>query len=236
MKNERNITGSEIKSSAKRIGQLYPILVDYHGNIVDGVHRFKANENWRKVKLEHIKTEQDRLIARIVSNNARRNVPKEEKINTLNRLGEIFLDHGLEPGRIAYEIAKETGMSYRWVSKYLPNKFKDDLQSDRKRYKCVRARKSVASCASVAENFVDPPEGFLDIVAYKNTDFVSFTMKKCHFDKLKKKADRLGTTPIKLIYNGIQLILRTKAKHVSPIKKINTSIVNLHEELRVHAK
>jgi len=31
---------AELKSSSERIGQLYPILVDHHGNIIDGEHRY----------------------------------------------------------------------------------------------------------------------------------------------------------------------------------------------------
>jgi len=36
-------------------------------------------------------------------------------------VGEIYLKDGVEPGKIAYKIAEKTGMSHRWVVKYLPN-------------------------------------------------------------------------------------------------------------------
>ena len=68
------MVSQELKSSAERIGQLCPILVDYNGNIIDGEHRFSADEKWRTVRLEHIKIEKDRVIARIVSNTVRRSV------------------------------------------------------------------------------------------------------------------------------------------------------------------
>jgi hypothetical protein len=119
----------KLKSSSKRIGQLYPVLVDYHGNIIDGEHRYSVDEGWRTMKLEHIRTEKDRLIARIISNACRRHIPAKEKTAMLERLGEIYLGEGVEPGKIAYKIAEETGMSYRWVTKYLPDSFKDRLQS-----------------------------------------------------------------------------------------------------------
>jgi hypothetical protein len=57
---------SELRSSSERIGQLYPILLDYHGNIIDGEHRHGADEGWRTIRLEHIRTEKDRLIASIL--------------------------------------------------------------------------------------------------------------------------------------------------------------------------
>jgi len=195
-----------LKSSSVKIGQLYPILVDYYGNIVDGDHRLSADKNWKRVRLEHIKTEKDRLIARIVSNNVRRSVSIGEKKDMLGSMGEILLGQGIVPGKITYEIVKETGMSYRWVTKYLPDRFKDSSQSDKRRGARLQ---SVAHHASMAGSFADPPEGFLNLIAYKNTDFVNIIVKKCYFEKLEKRANVLGTTPIKLIYNAIQLILRT---------------------------
>jgi len=40
----------ELKSSAERVGQLYPILVDYPGNIIDGKYRFSADRKWKSVR------------------------------------------------------------------------------------------------------------------------------------------------------------------------------------------
>jgi len=94
----------ELKSPSKRIGQLYPILLDHHGNIIDGEHRYSVDEDWRTIRLEHIRTEKDRLIARIVSNTVRRSVPRREKTMLLAKLGEIYLNEGVEPGRVAYKI------------------------------------------------------------------------------------------------------------------------------------
>jgi len=77
---------SELKSSSKRVGQLYPVLLDYHGNIIDGQHRYSVDEGWRTMRLEHIRTEKDRLIARIISNTVRRTVPSREKTELLAKL------------------------------------------------------------------------------------------------------------------------------------------------------
>jgi hypothetical protein len=197
----------QLKFSSKTIGQLYPVLVDHHGNIIDGEHRLKANKNWKKIKLDHITTEKDRLLAKIISNNVRRNVSAREKNELLGMLGEIFLEKGVEPGQIAYKIAEESGMSYRWVIKYLPDEFKDKLQSDRNRFKTLRSGAYHASSI----NFVNPPKDFMKIISYKNTDFVTIIMKKSYFEKIEKNANNLGTTPINIIYNGIQLISRNKS-------------------------
>jgi hypothetical protein len=63
---------AELRSSSEGIGQRYPILVDHHGNIIDGEHSYGADEGWRTIRLDHIRTEKDRLIARIISNTVRR--------------------------------------------------------------------------------------------------------------------------------------------------------------------
>ena len=195
------MTSQELKSSAERVGQLYPILVDYYGNIIDGKHRFSADREWKRVILEHVKTEKDRLIARIISNTLRRSVSSNEKTELLDRLGETNLSEGIEPGKIAHEIADQTGMSYQWVMKYLPDRFKDSLQSE-------RAKPALRRRAETSK-LLDPPGEVLSIRAYANTEFVNIVVKKPLYEKLEEKARKLETTPDKLIYNAILLILKT---------------------------
>ena len=191
----------ELKCSSERIGQLYPILVDYHGNIIDGEHRFSVDEKWRKVRLEHIKTEKDRLIARIISNTVRRSVPSKEKTELLERLGEIYLNEGVKPGKISHKIMEETGMSYRWVMKYLPYRFKDDAQSERASSVAHRA-------AGENPEFEEPPKGTVMIKVYTNANFVNVMLEKKFYRQLEEKAKKLETTPDKLIYNALLLTLK----------------------------
>jgi len=114
-----------LKASFKRVGRLYSMLLDKHGNLIDGRHRFAAEEDWPKMRLDHVETEEDRLVARLISNVCRRDVSAGEKSGMLGKLGEIYLSEGLKPGKIACKIAEETGMSYRWVMQYLPDKLKE---------------------------------------------------------------------------------------------------------------
>ncbi|MEM3055528.1 MAG: hypothetical protein QXM52_07480, partial [Candidatus Bathyarchaeia archaeon] len=122
---------SYLKISSRHVGRFYPVLLDKYGNVIDGAHRLAADENWPKMILPNIKTEEQRLIARIISNTCRRHVRASEKTEILSRLAEIYLKKGIKPGSIAQKIAEETGMSYTWVMKYLPGKFKDSVQSER---------------------------------------------------------------------------------------------------------
>lgn len=178
------VTSQQLKSSSERVGQLYPILIDYYGNIIDGEHRFGVDGKWRRVRLEHIRTEKDRLIARIISNTVRRSVPRKEKTELLERLGEIHLSEGVEPGRIAHRIADETGMSYTWVMKYLPYRFKDSAQSER------RTGLVTHRITRILDEFLRPPkrEGALKIKNYANTNFVSLILEKGFYEEFERNS------------------------------------------------
>lgn len=195
----------ELKSSSKAIGQLYPVLLDYHGNIIDGEHRYSVDKGWKTMRLEHIRTEKDRLI---ISNIIRRSVPRREKTELLAELGEIYLNEGVEIGRIAYKIEEETGMSYPWVAKYLPHKFKDCVQSERRltRLYGVEPKKDPKRRA-ISFELEEPPKGAVAIKTYGNTNFVNIILEKQFYEQLEETARKLETTPDKLIYNAIRLIL-----------------------------
>lgn len=182
------MTNENLKSSSKRIGQLYPILVDYYGNIIDGEHRFEVDEKWRRLRLEHIRTEKALLIARIISNTVRRSVPRKEKMELLERLGELYLSEGAEPGNIAHKIADETGMSYTWVMKYLPHRFKDSVQSER------RVGSVTQRVTRILDELLRPPkvEGALKIINYTNTDFVSLILEKGFYKEFERESLKLG--------------------------------------------
>jgi len=198
----------QLKSSSERIGQLYPILVDYYGNIIDGEHRFGANAKWRRARLKHIRSEKDRLIARIISNNVRRIVSPKEKRETLKKLGEIYLNEGINPGSIAHKIANETGMSYTWVVKYLPHKFKDRTQSERRIGSVTR------HIPRFFNELLKPPkkEGTLRIKNFTNTNFVSLILEKGFYEEFAKKSIELGV-PTEFS------VLRALENHYEKMKK-----------------
>ena len=209
----------DLKGSSKRIGQLYPILVDYNGQIIDGKHRAQVNGNWRKIRLEHIKTEKDRLIATIIANNARRKVSQKEKMSLLNRLGEIYLSDGIKPGRISYKMAKELGMSHRWVLRYLPSKFKDSFQSN-------RASSAARLVAKILSEFSKPPKdkGMVDIKKYKNGTFVAVILEKYFFEEFQRDSLELGVQPEISLHKAINQYHKKIRRGIRHIKKLNVRI------------
>jgi len=193
----------ELKNSSDRVGQLYPILIDHFGQIIDGEHRSKANPNWRRVKLDHIKTEKDLFIARIACNTIRRNATSREKTELLEKLGQICINEGTPIGKVVYELMYQTGMSYRWVAKYLPKRFKDNKRAHQ------RARKKRFVACHATNSFVldDLPKDALRLCTYRNTNFVNFVMKKSLFNELEKKAKKLEMPVTNLLFNAIMQIL-----------------------------
>lgn len=98
-----------MKASSERVEKLYPVLLDKYGNIIDGKHRLEVDENWPKVKLEHIETGKQLLIARLIGNVCRRLVSAEEKRKMLTQLGGIYLKEGVEPAKVSYTIPEKQG-------------------------------------------------------------------------------------------------------------------------------
>ena len=108
----------DLRDSIKKVGRLYPVLVDAHGNIIDGYHRLAADPNWPVHKVEEIKDPVQLTIARLVANVCRREVPAEEKTKWLRQIAELT-------GWTPKQIAENLPVSYRWVMKYLPDEYKE---------------------------------------------------------------------------------------------------------------
>lgn len=217
---------SELRASSKRVGRLYPILLDRHGDIIDGLHRFEADENWPKIVLENIGTVKEKLIARLIGNVCRRHVSAEEKSELLERLGEVYFNEGVESGKIAYEIAEETGMSYRWVMNYLPDKYKarPGLGGPSKALSLYKSK--VVRHATVKDEllFSDPKEQILTIKNYANTEFINIILEKRFYMRIEKIAEKLGTKPDIIINNMLLLTMKKLEDMAKQNQTLSTSM------------
>lgn len=128
-----------LKESEKGVGQLYPVLIDAKGNVIDGFHRLKANPKWRTEKVEHIDSEEKLLEARCKANWHRRQVSREEKEEWINGLARIYKKQGLQVRRkrsdgkiineIVTQILKTTGLDGDVIRLYLVSDFKQVEQA-----------------------------------------------------------------------------------------------------------
>ena len=195
MRKERNPEHQieDFKSSAQKVGKLYPVLEDSYGNVIDGQHRLEADEDWPRIRLESVKTEKDKIIVRLIGNACRRTVPAQEKTDMLDKLGSILLKEGLKPGEIAEKIAEDTGMSYRWVVKYLPKEYKDPTQSRRRSHESSDAHRATGLLADVFE----PPKrrNGLKINKYGNTEFVLLMLDKSFYSEFEDDCLELEMPP-----------------------------------------
>jgi len=197
----------DLGRSCRHVGRLYPVLLDRHGNIIDGNHRLAADKNWPRLRLEHIKSKKDLVLARLISNVCRRSVSEVEKTSLLRELGEIHRKEGVSPGKVARLIAEETGMSYRWVMKYLPGDMKErpgvgGPRCSSKSFESEESSNGIEVASYATGNHTLIPASLPKIVevkGYTNTDFVNIIMDRSYYSKIERLAHQIGTTPGVLI-------------------------------------
>jgi len=119
-----------IPYSYKRIGPLYPILVDREGNVIDGKHRLAIDPNWRKEVVPWVQSRKDLLMARIHANLHRRTVPVEERRTEFTEYADILHADGTAIGELASTLAELTGFGEEYVRQLLPPSLKLKMRSE----------------------------------------------------------------------------------------------------------
>jgi hypothetical protein len=215
-----------LRFSGERVGQLYPVVLDKHGNVVDGLHRLKADPNWPKIRLDSIESDEQRLVARLIANVCRRNVPAEEKSRMLEELGELYVKAGVKPGaELARKISKVTGMSLRWVMMYLPDRLKErpgvggPSKTFLQNVKRIFYKGKVARLATELQlEFLvaEPAEKVLTVKRYANTDFVQVMLERRFWEDVERLTENLGATPEIILNNILVWAVKRLAKLSSP--------------------
>ena len=108
-----------LATSDEGIGELYPVLKDAYGNIIDGFHRLRKNPNWHAEVKPQIDTPIKLQLAMLIANFNRREMAPEEITQHIT----FLIKAGLKPE----EIAKQTGITDRTVRKYMPQEFKNPV-------------------------------------------------------------------------------------------------------------
>ena len=115
-----------LKKSKEILAPLYPVLEDANGQVIDGMHRLSADQNWPRLRLENIKTRKQFLAARMVANSQRRRVPREERETEVTLFAMELKDEGFKPAEMAREISRLTGFDEDYIRQLLPEQFKRD--------------------------------------------------------------------------------------------------------------
>lgn len=221
----RDYTSSDLRLSSLRVGRLYPVLLDKHGNIIDGEHRLAIDATWPRMTVESIETEEELLTARLISNVCRRKVTRSEKAEIINRLAELWLREGGDPRETVSSLSKRTGMSYRWVMQYLSDKYKqrpglggpsDSWKLDKSLENIYKSK--VARCATIeyGKLLSSPRHNVVHVKNYANTDFVNLLVDRRFYENFTKACECLGFPPERIINNSLVAILNEIEKVSAP--------------------
>jgi len=109
-----SFTREDLAKSEQTIGQIYPVLKDKKGNIIDGFHRKRVNPEWKEEILD-IDDPLDVLKIRVATQ-YRRDVPAQEKKGWVKLCRTLLEERGKSGTQ--QEIAETLGISRTWVVKY----------------------------------------------------------------------------------------------------------------------
>lgn len=84
-------------------------------------------------------------------------------------------------------------MSYQWVMKYLPDKYKERPQKHEFLTQCSKVPRRRTG---ILDELLRPPkrEGALKIKKYANTDFVSLLLERGFYEKFERDSLELGVS------------------------------------------
>jgi len=163
----------------------------------------------------------DRLILRLHLNVIRRNAPAREKTELLEEIGKILLEKGVPPGEISKKIAEKTGMSYTWVMKYLPDRFKDDLQKER----ASSATHRVAARVRKLLDFLKPPpKKLLKVNSYKTSNRLHVIFDPPLYEGVPEILEEMNTTLDVFLQNIVE-------RHMRELKNLKSEEVKMLREL-----
>jgi len=109
-----SFTKEDLEKSEKTVGQIYPVLKDKNGKIIDGFHRKRINPNWKETILEI--DDPMKILQVRVACQYRRDVPKTEKAEWIRKCRKLLQEKGLKGTQ--QEIAEALGLSRQWVTKF----------------------------------------------------------------------------------------------------------------------
>jgi len=157
------------------------VLLDRYGNIIDGQHRLTADENWPKIKLENVETEEQRLLARLISNSA------EDTSQPKKRLDAEEAGRNLP----------KTRCRTRKTRARLPEKYKEKPGlGGPKDWAEFDERKVTRRVMGILKELLRPPrrEGALKVKKYANTHFVSLMLEKSFYEEFERDSLELGVS------------------------------------------
>jgi hypothetical protein len=108
------LQASAIRESVAEVGQLYPVLKDQHGRVLDGGHRLEADPGWKSVTME-VRDDQHALAISLWANRGKELPSKtQSRINQL--IGDLAGTNEVRRERIAAELKRDASRSNRQIA------------------------------------------------------------------------------------------------------------------------
>jgi hypothetical protein len=106
---------SAIRQSEPEVGQLYPVLVDQNGRILDGAHRLEANPNWRKHTIK-VDSEEMALAVGLWANSGQP-LPAKIKARITELIGDLSGSNQIKRDRIKATLLEDASRSDREIGR-----------------------------------------------------------------------------------------------------------------------
>lgn len=117
MKNKKFIQPSHVKELEKsKELQIYPVIKDKKGNIIDGFHRKAADPKWKEIVID-IKNPIEKVKIQLEANLKRREVTKEEKQEWIEEAKKELRKRGIYPS--VKKVGEVLGVGHGTISKWL---------------------------------------------------------------------------------------------------------------------
>lgn len=119
---EEKFSAESVAKSEKVVGQLYEVIVNQDGVVLDGNHRLQGNPKWR-TKVKETKNRAEEILVRLHAHHRRR-VSKEETRSLLLELAKELEEEGVAKEEITRKLVEITPYSESYVCELMPTEFK----------------------------------------------------------------------------------------------------------------
>jgi hypothetical protein len=158
--NEKEELANRIKKLREKIGEVYPIIVDKEGKIIDGWHRLEASPDWTK-KVVDPKNRYEEALIWFAAHERRQTEKKEIQVKFIT-MAEELIKQGVDKGQIAAKIAEDTGYTLQYVLTHLPSKYKlEEKRAAGKKGAAVRSVYAEEIRKEIEQKQAKPPTKYL---------------------------------------------------------------------------
>lgn len=143
---EETITKESLQKSVTVVGELYPVIENQNGKVLEGNHRIESNDKWHR-KTVTTKNRAEEILVRMHAHHRRR-VPREETQALLLELATELEKEGTPKETVTTELYKLAPYSEGYIRELIPEKFKQPKKVDAGKVSAQLTTQTVKTCDS----------------------------------------------------------------------------------------